>query len=675
MARPRVYLQGMAFRLLIAAVLLAIPAGAPAHGRDGAGVQPALNFLAEGDTAAAVHWLERAHLDEPAGFILLGSLFRERGTIVDRLRSQRVLEEARARFPDDMDVRMELGRTYYAQRFFPDAVACFNEVLRRDPHRCDAHYLLGLYHFHNWKRVNDFDDDLLDARRELRAAVRCDTTNADAAFKYLVACYALGDTSSAECTAMMRRFPDHGEFCLYRAVLGFEGEHLEESHRDFMLGLALLDEDGRLSYGHVRRIMTGTQQKRHASADQDSLARAFWVYRDTDPTTEINLAELEHLYRMFLADALYSPPRSERRGWDTDRGEAFLKFGKPAAVYHSLGDDSSSGRVEVWSYVLGGVLYQFLFVDEFLNGNPRIPATAGLVMHFLRESPAQSHALPTAIPVPGDLDVVAFRDGAMTATVYLAMRVDADSLGALAQPAGTVRFNVRASWFDTVWKRSGANAEQVWVSEATQRHQAGRDFHELVRSVRIPFDLFHFACAFEDPAGSARALMLADADASRFMDEHLVLSDILLTRPDGPSAAVIERGGERRWPRIDRSYHPGEKLGIYVEIYNLARAGGATRYDVRFAIYPGEDEDTPAWLRWGRNVIAQMGFGGEPAVAQTFRREGARHQEHESISIDVDRLTPGPYQLLIEVTDLNSGAIASSHTPFRKEEARVAERK
>ncbi|MDH4038309.1 MAG: GWxTD domain-containing protein [Candidatus Krumholzibacteria bacterium] len=664
-------------RTLIALLLLATPAGMRAQ--DGGGsdpLAPALRALADGDTAAAVDWLQRSHrrLDGPAGFILLGQVYRERGTIVDRLRSQQVLEDAKARFPDDMDVRMELGRTYYAQRFFPDAVACFDQVLRRDPRRCDAHYLIGLYHFHNWKRVNDFGDDLLAARRELRAVVDCDTTNADAAFKYLVARYALEDTSSAECTRMMRRFPDRAEFPLYRATLAFEKEDLRACDRDFTRGLELLDEETRLAYGRVKRIMTGTEQKRYASSDQDSLARAHWVRRDPDPTTAINRSKLEHLYRMFVCDALYSPPRSPRRGWNTDRGETFLKFGKPATIYHSLGDDPTSGRIQVWSYVLGGVLFQFLFVDEYLNGNPRIPASAGLTMHMLRESPAQSKVEALAAPIPGMLDVVAFRDDGMAATVYLAMLVDADSLRSVADMSRVNAFNVRTAWFDPVWSRAGTTAQQVRSAEVPQRREGGRSSYEFVRSSRIPFDRFHFACAFEDGTGAARALLLGEADASRFMGNELVLSDILLTAQDGPAASAITRGGERVWPRIDRAYRPGEMLGVYVEIYNLARVARSTVYDVRFAIYPGVDEDTPSWLRWGRNIVAQMGFGGQAAIAQTFRRQGSRHQDHEAVRIDIDRLAPGPYQLLIEVTDVHSGHRATSHTPFRRQEARVAGR-
>jgi hypothetical protein len=48
---------------------------------------------------------------------------------------------------------------------------------------------LGLYHYQNWKRMNEYTNDLAAARRT-RAAAACDPNNADVAFRCLVAGYA-----------------------------------------------------------------------------------------------------------------------------------------------------------------------------------------------------------------------------------------------------------------------------------------------------------------------------------------------------------------------------------------------------------------------------------------------------------------------------------------------------
>src|SRR5262249_31981577 len=156
---------------------------------------------------------------DPRAYILLGQVWRDRGTIDGRLRSQHVLEDAKAHFPHDVNVLIELGRTYFAQRFFPDAVGTLQRALDIDPKRRDARDPIGLHPYRNWKRLNTYSDDLEVARRQLRTAWQCDPTNMEAAKFYLYARYALADTSAREADQILSRFPKEACFQLYRGAL------------------------------------------------------------------------------------------------------------------------------------------------------------------------------------------------------------------------------------------------------------------------------------------------------------------------------------------------------------------------------------------------------------------------------------------------------------------------
>lgn len=638
----------------------------------------AQSMLAAGDTTGAIRLLEgqyrHAHSPEPS--ILLGRLYRERGTIIGRLRSQGVLENARARFGHDPDVCMELGRTYFAQHFFPDAVSCFREVLAADPTRCDARYLLGLYHFQNWKRMNEYTDDLDDARRELRAVTSCDTTNADAAFKYLVTRFADGDTATTEATTFVDRFPDRPEFRLFRGTLYYDARRFHASATDYARGLALLDDATRAAYGDVERIMSYREKDRIeaiSAGRRPDAVRSYWLNADPDPTTPINERELEHVRRMFVADALYSNAPSHKRGWETDRGEAFIKLGPPLSIKRSLGDDESSGKVEIWTYVLHGVLHQFLFVDEYLNGNPRIPYSMDVLLSYLRHSSNRSLYRPRAAAIPGIVDATAFRDDAMNSSVYIAMSVDADSLRRAVDLSTVNHLLVRGAWFDDAWRRVGSFSDSLWTSDVPERRVGPRRVRDVVRRIALPFGRFHLACAMQDDGGKARAVVRADADASRFMRSDLTLSDIMLVRESGPASCAVNRPGARVWPRVGRTYATGQTLRVYVEIYNLSTVAHLARYDVRFSIYPARDDDTPVWEDWGRRAAALVGlFESDPVIAQTFTREGRGHSGHELIGIDVDSLPAGPYDLVIDVVDRRTGARAVERTRFRRESTRVA---
>jgi hypothetical protein len=204
----------------------------------------------------------------------------------------------------------------------------------------------------------------------------------------------------------------------------------------------------------------------------------------------------------------------------------------------------------------------------------------------------------------------------------------------------------------------------------------------MVRHLRVPCDRYHVAMAFEDPFGIARAVGRRDADALRFADDRLAVSDVLLFRGGDPAPGeiAIERGGTRMRPNVERQVTRGERLHAYVEIYNLALATRGTQrasiYDLRFAIFPARSETDPDWVDWGRRAIGWTGIGDDEdaVISQTFRREGRAHDDRESIAIDVDVLDDGRYELVVEVQDQRSGARAVAHAPFWKDSGAVAGR-
>jgi GWxTD domain-containing protein len=617
----------------------------------------------------------------------LGRWYRNRNTIHGRLLSQGVLEAARAHHPDDLDVTMELAKTYFAQGFYPDAVRMFRDVLARDPRRCDARTLLGLYHYQNWKRMNEYTDDLAAARRELRAAVACDTGNADAAFRYLVAGYARGDTIDAECDDFIARFPAHPEFRFMRGSLAFEAGRYEACARDYARALDLLDDDTRAVYQSLTHVLAADDDARYRDATDDVRAdfqRGLWLDADRDPTTAVNPRALEHTYRLFVADCLYSNAPTGKRGWATDRGEAFVRWGRPMHIDYSMGDGFATGKVETWSFITSGKFHRLLFVDEFLNGNPRIPYALDLTLFDMRYSPATTTLEPDATEVPGAVETYAFRDEELTSSIYLAMSVDAQALRASVDLGKVDRFNVRGAYFGDSWIREGGFSDSVPTPDLRETRTNDGGSFEIVRRLRLPCDRYHLAITFESPDTRARSVCRRDADAARFVGDDLAMSDVLLFRDDaGPSAtaATIERGGVTMRPNVARHYSNGERLRAYVEIYNLSLVTREhtreSSYDLRFAIFPGEDEDGPAWVDWGRRAAEFAGFGDddEAVISQSFRRAGRTHDDRESMAINVDALDPGRYELAVEVTDRRSGQRAVVRAPFWKDSTPVADGK
>jgi len=630
----------------------------------------ASEMLARADTSGAIDLLEHSHLDDhdnANAAVLLGRIWRELGTIDSRLRSQRVLEDARLKFPHDPDVLVELGRTYFAQRFFPDAIRCLQSALDIDPQRCEARYLIGLYYFRNWKRLNEYTDDLDTSRFHLRAAFKCDPGNIDAVRRYLYAGYALGDTSSRETDQILAKYPDDPCLHLYRGVLAYDAGQYDLCARQFDTGLSLLTPDRRMVYDDLSRVLpinVVNKYRNAGEATREIFRRAYWVSSDPDPTTAVNERELEHIYRVFVSDMLFSNDWTGRRGWNSDRGQAMIKYGRPLTINHTLGA-GQDGHVETWTYIRGNEFTELLFVDEFLNGDPRIPYDDDFVLHNMLHR-AEESTLPSSVAsLDGTLAVSAFRDDDLHASLYVAMQVDADSLESRVPPASADHYVVRGALFDDSWQREGGEEDTLQASQLSTLRVYGQRVVQFVHRISIPFGTYRVAWSMQDDRARMRAVGRGDADARRFAADRLTLSDILIydepTEGDA-NADVIVRNGQVMRPRVGYAVRQNEPVRSYVEIYGLRVLDGKSAYEVRYSLFPGKDDASSSWTDWIRGAADALGFEDEdPVIRQSFRRETSGHEGPEYIAIDVSALDPGPYELVVEVIDLNAGVQTMQH--------------
>lgn len=106
----------------------------------------------------------------------------------------------------------------------------------------------------------------------------------------------------------------------------------------------------------IRRAETPEEQMR--------LFREFWGRRDPTPGTTRNEKMEEYYYRVAYANERYSRLRDS--GWNTDRGEVYVRFGEPDFVEEhpfNYGTDP----YQIWYY--NGVGRRFIFVDQSRLGD------------------------------------------------------------------------------------------------------------------------------------------------------------------------------------------------------------------------------------------------------------------------------------------------------------------
>lgn len=431
----------------------------------------------------------------------------------------------------------------------------------------------------------------------------------------------------------------------------------------------------------------------------------FWNARDPLFSTPLNERLLEQYRRFARVAWLYAIPDLGLRGWETQRGQIYLRYGDPEEVdsqadeirYAMEGrvsadspDDTGEGvawvrvkaegmqnRVkETWYYPE----FTFPFAGGMTSGNLRLWATdsrSDRIVDTSAELRELAERLPSLDRVVGGREVLRaaaswyrFREanGLQTLLPVLAQRPSF-----LERGEGEVPVHLIA--LDGGWERlrshrtflppaaAGSGRGRIWSGPA---FFLGPD-----ASGRAEFAALEIVPEGEGPAA-------ADRDTLDGLPlEGLALSSLVLASRVAPASAAarwprgshLTRGDRAIVPHPDPSFRIGEPLVLYFEVYGLAKDEvNATRYGVSLTV--------TARRSGGRTPLVDV-LGPltgrqeqEGSVRITMDRGGIRSDVPEEVRIvfpggeDADR-----YRLTVEVEDRVRGARVSRTLDLRLLEA------
>jgi GWxTD domain-containing protein len=99
---------------------------------------------------------------------------------------------------------------------------------------------------------------------------------------------------------------------------------------------------------------------------QEPMFKKFWSNRDPDPSTPENELMLEYYSRIERTNVFFG---GFRDGWETDRGEVYIRFGAPSEIERQA-YNTNNKAYEVWYYYPSNKKY--IFVDEMGFGEYRL---------------------------------------------------------------------------------------------------------------------------------------------------------------------------------------------------------------------------------------------------------------------------------------------------------------
>ncbi len=134
---------------------------------------------------------------------------------------------------------------------------------------------------------------------------------------------------------LLNAHPERAEPFLYLGLGLHAVGREEEAGKAFDEALTRLPDADREAIENLAPVMRKKQARDYLDLSEDARAgfeRRYWQLTDPLFLTDANEKRLEHISRVAYADLRFSAPSAGRRGWETDRGVIYIRYGPPLEI-------------------------------------------------------------------------------------------------------------------------------------------------------------------------------------------------------------------------------------------------------------------------------------------------------------------------------------------------------
>lgn len=517
------------------------------------------------------------------------------------------------------------------------------------------------------------EEDYRAAIEHLRAALRADPRSVQAAALLVVA---LGEYDQWEqalevTRALVQDAPDSSDAWMTHGLALTRLERYEEAQVAQQRGLDLMPPAARMLYEDLSRILPrrdSTAWHAAPSRAREADRRLYWDVAQPLLLRSVNEVRAEYLARLTYADARWTEPSRDERGWETDRGAVYVRWGPPA-IWGTLAADErrrDPGQILVlWVYPE----LELFFVFSGQLGYSH----AGFAGEHQYQYETRANAHPVSfrnVPPLHRIDsavvqIAQFR-GQRGDTTELALfgflpvgRMASNA--AMPEVTLTSAAHVRDERFQPVAQR--VDEERVQTGDST--HFETRSWRINVQPGQYVVRVEALSEELDRSARGAQAVL-----AQRFGRDSLQLSDVLVARRVAPRDSAPSSWHDFLIePSVGR-LAPGSSLGLLWEAYNLAPdASGIARYEVEVTVTVQSLLREGLGARVIGGVADALGLSarGDDELALRYEREarvtpGGRVVEY--LMVDFEQAPSAEYEIRVRLTDRVSGQVAVAARQF-----------
>ncbi len=414
--------------------------------------------------------------------------------------------------------------------------------------------------------------------------------------------------------------------------------------------------------------------------DRISFIHSFWKSRDPLYLTEYNERLLEHYSRVAYANLRFGRSEKGIEGWQTDRGQIYVRYGAPLSRTRTCADfiiSIQGGQLipshETWNYED----FDFVFEDRFVTGDYLLKWGSSPVMEtdYLDFFKEMSKKIPEIyehdfggklIELPFYLANFRGDSGLTRVALCYALRLkDIGYTHYRKQKAAYFRrgiFFFTPDWDELVAVRDTISI-QLPESYSTQVKQYQLKSHTYTLSdnqyilswLSLPPSKYNFGLELQDLISDKIGIEHIEVHVKNYNYQKLQLSDILI----GWGVNEPEKG---KWmtPNSSKTFLSGKSFTIYYEIYNLKiDNANKTRFQIEETFERTEIEKQGIFrLFTGLGELIGISQKGE-SVSTSYIYEGDQAVEKISKSLQLNTDVTGEFRLQIKITDLNAQQEAS----------------
>ncbi len=641
----------------------------------------------------------------------LAELYIGKGTLSSRYDASMWLKRALRKEPDNADYRITLAGLFWSWGRRGSAYTHTKRAIEKNPNHVGALYLAGRYaawqmtRYLHGERVDYTYGDLdrygqPNIRQASFSMEAFGEKDRDEAVGYLTRALAVDPEHRPSRVLLGLVYYEAGMPDLLRDLFrDYLARHPKDSDAYFFVGLSYQAQEdlkrayrayvnglARMSYREQQFMKSvfmladkKTLEKTGSLPDEEALRR-FWTGRDPLFLTPLNERLMEHCGRVAYANLRFGEPDRKIPGWTTDKGQAYIRYGRPLSrsvqpgEIHTGVDQpgwyqnylywqsqsravpyTSHPRAEVWNYE------GFKLVFE--NTDTRDHWKFGIA--WLGRTPLGFKNLIDRVPeiykdpygwerYDAPYQIAQFREeeDRVRVEVYYALPGEEVthkevSKGVQAVDITQGLFLFDAAW-DTVRKAVGRVQMMPWVVYDGTRE----GYLFAAERLMLRPGSYHLAAEAEDRSTKTVGTFRNALQVRRFGRDSLEVSSLLLARH------IVEREerpfGRERFMVLPNPVGKCDRDGqafFYFEVYNVSRDEfGETHYQVTYQVrvLPEGEEEEADWT-----------------TAVSYKRRGTRDWEPHYLALNLDEAMPGRRDFRVVVTDLQSLQRAVASTEFR----------